>query len=236
MAIQQIKLPDGSVFNLEEWLHWPSFSVVEGAAGSNVNLRAFSYVIGDRVPQAGAVTGGPRQATESDTNWVTKSRANHDEAIVVFAITNEYFALEGSQAPIGNGAAQLAATAPILTGTNLRWMQLLMMQELFVGANISKPMASAPLEYYGQGIGAVAYPSGDALTIALGPTSLNLNYGTAGNINPVNNQRLWPMPVMVDSDRVMYVKLTTPGGKLEHVDQDWRLRIYLDGVKRRPVA
>ena len=48
MAIQQIKLPDGSVFNLEEWLHWPSFSVVEGAAGANVNLRAFSYVIGCR--------------------------------------------------------------------------------------------------------------------------------------------------------------------------------------------
>lgn len=238
MAIQKIRLPNGQSFNLEEWLHWPSFSVVECAAGSNVNLRAFSYVVGDRIPQAGAVAGGARAATESDTNWVTKSRANHDEAIVVFAITNEFFALEAdAPAPIDGTATQTAGPSPIFTGTNLRWLQLLMMQEFFVGANISKPMASAPLEYYGQGCGAVAYGSGDALTVA-GPgiTTVNLDYGTAGNINPVLNQRRWAMPVMVASDRVMYVKVTTPGGALANVTQDFRLKITLDGVKRRPVA
>jgi hypothetical protein len=98
-------------------------------------------------------------------------------------------------------------------------------------------MASAPFEYYGQGLGAVAYPSGDSLAINLGgPASLNLNYGTAGEINPMRNQRRWAMPVMVASDRVMYIKLTTPNGALTEVDQAWRLRVYLDGVKRRPVA
>jgi hypothetical protein len=237
MAIQKIRLPNGQSFNLEEWLHWASFSVVEGAAGANVNLRAFSYVVGDRVPQAGAVPGGSRSATESDTNWVTKSRVNHDEAVVVFAITNEVFAIEGSNAPIDSQNSQVAATAPIFTGTNLRWLQLLLMEEFFVGANISKPMASAPFEYYGQGIGAVAYSSGDSLDISIGgPTSLNLNYGTAGEINPIRNQRRWAMPVMVHSDRVMYVKFTTPGGSLTEVDQAWRIRVYLDGIKRRPVA
>ena len=239
MAIQKIRLPDGQSFNLEEWLHWPSFSVVEGAAGANVNLRAFSYVVGDRVPQAGAVTGGARMATESDTNWTTKSRANHDEAIVVFAITNEFWAIENSPpAPVTNGNTQVMETSPIFTGTNLRWMQLLLMQEFFVGANISKPMASAPLEYYGQGIGAVAYGSGDSLDVALGGgiVTMNLNYGTAGDINPVRNQRRWAMPVMVHSDRVMYGKFTTPGGALTNVDQDWRIKMILDGVKRRPVA
>lgn len=239
MAIQKIRLPNGQTLNLEEWLHWPSFSVVECAAGSNVNLRAFSYVVGDRVPQAGAVAGGPRSATESDTNWVTKSRANHDEAIVVFAITNEYWALEAdAPAPITGAPAQCAAVSPIFTGTNLRWLQLLMMQEFFVGANISKPMASAPLEYYGQGTGAVAYGSGDPLTVTgLGPIgTINLDYGTAGDINPVLNQRRWAMPVMVASDRVMYAKLSTPGGALTNVTQDFRIKITLDGVKRRPVA
>lgn len=239
MAIQRVRLPNGQSYNLEEWLHWPNFSVVEGAAGVNVNLRAFSYVVGQNVPQAGAISTGARAATDADTNQVARSRINHDEAFIVFSITNEFWAIEGSTnqdstyavAPLDN-----AATAPVLSGTNLRRIQQQMMQELFIGANISKPMASAPFEYYGQGIGAVAYGSGDALAIANGgATALNLNYGTAGNINPKLNQRRFILPIFIHSDRVMYAKLHTPAGALT-VDQDWRLKVILDGMKRRPVA
>jgi len=240
MAIQQIRLPDGSTYNLEEWLHWPTYSVVEGAAGANVNLRAFSYVVGNNVPQAGVISSGARQATEADTNMVAKSRANHDEAFIFFAITDEFFALEGttdSNSFFPAGPPAVAATAPLLTGTNLRWFQLLMLQEFFVGANISKPMARAPMAYYGQGVGAQGFGPGTPTAVAVGPaTALNLNYGTAGLVNPVDNQRRWQMPVMVESDRVMYARLSTPGGALTAVDQDWRIRVILDGVKRRPVA
>ena len=118
--------------------------------------------------------------------------------------------------------------------------------ELFVGAGITKPMASAPLEYYGQGIGAVAYGSGDALTIAQGgATSLNLNYGTGGSINPRNNQNRWQLPVYIHSDRVMFVKLFTPNGAgiagnstgdMAANNQAFQLKVYMDGLKRRPVA
>ncbi|MHC4717523.1 MAG: hypothetical protein ACYS5V_11170, partial [Planctomycetota bacterium] len=113
----------------------------------------------------------------------------------------------------------------------------------FIGANINKPMASAPLAYYGQGIGAVAFGSGDAMAIADGPSlALNLDYGTAGSISP-ENQRRWQLPVYIHSDRVMYARLRTPGGagvagtgSMRDIDQDYQLKVYLDGLKRRPVA
>lgn len=239
MAIDKIRLQNGEEYELEEWLHWPLYSVVEGAAGASVNLRAFSYVVGNNVPQAGAISTGARAATDADTNQVVRGKVNHDEAFIVFSMTNEWWAIEGSTnqdstyavAPFDN-----SATAPLLSGTNLRLIQLYMMQQLFVGAGISKPMASAPMEYFGQGIGAVAYGSGDALTIANGGASaLNLNYGTAGPINPTRNQRGFAMPILVHSDRVMHVRLSTPAGALT-VDQDWRTKVILDGMKRRPVA
>ena len=239
MPINRIRLPNGESFNIEEWLHWPLFSVVEGAAGVGVDLRAFSYVVGGTVPQAGAISTGRRDATEADTNHDAASRMGHDEAFICFSLTYEHFALEGSlnqdsvftTPPLDN-----AAVAPILSGTNLRIMQRLVMIELMVGAGISKPQASAPLAYYGQGVGAVAFGSGDALAIANGgATALNLNYGTGGRVSP-ENQRRWQLPVTIHSDRVFYVKIHTPAGALAGEDQDWRLRIIADGLKRRPVA
>lgn len=247
MAIKNVRLPQrmgGGEFNLEEWLHWPLYSAVEAQAGVAIDLRCFSYVVGQNVPQAGAISSGARTATPSDTNQVARSRINHDEAFVAFSLTYEHWALEGttnSDSVFPAPPLDDAAVAPILRGTNLRIFQREMMMELFVGANISKPMASAPFSYYGQGIGAVGYGSGDALTIANGgATSLNLNYGTGGCIMP-ENQRRWHLPVQIDPDRVMYVRLRTPAGALAQggmadVDQDYRLKVYLDGLKRRPVA
>ncbi len=238
MAINQIKLPNGEVFKIEEWLHWPLFSTIEGAAGSSVNLRAFSYIIGQKVPQAGAISTGSRQATISDTNQVVRSKINHDEAFILYSMTYEHFALEGSanqDSVYNNAPFNDAAVAPILRGTNLRIMQRDMMVDLMVGAGITKPAARAPLSYINQGIGAVAWGSGDALGIANGgATSLNLNYGTGGPVSP-SNQRMYAMQVFIQSDRTMSLKLATPAGAMP-VDQDWRLKFYLDGLKRRAVA
>lgn len=251
MAIKRIKLAEGMVVEIDEWLHWPQFSTIEVGSATGFDLRAFSYVVGGNIPQATgavAIPTGARTATEADTNQVARSRMNHDEAFITFSMTYEHFAID-AVANISNYAnppADTDATPPIFSGTNLRILQLQVMMELFVGAGISKPMASAPLEYYGQGIGAVAYGSGDALTIAVGgATALNLNYGTGGSINPRCNQRRWQLPVFINSDRVMFVRLHTPNGAgiagnstgdMAAVNQAFALRVYMDGLKRRPVA
>jgi len=245
MAIQTIKMPDGRSVEISEWLHWPVFSTVEGQGGidsgidplglgfgAKTDLKLFSYVVGARIPQAGTVSTGPRISTETDTNQVARNRVNQDEALLIFSMTYEVFALD-DDTQIPGLPNNIQSVEPALSGTNLRRMQRDMMFELYVGAKISKPQARAPLSYYGQGVGAPAWGSGDAL--ALGAETLNLNYGTAGCVSP-HNQRRWQLPVYVHADRVFNCKLSTPGGTIRGLSQDWRFRGYVDGLKKRPVA
>jgi len=231
-SIRTIRIGDKE-FALDEWSHWPLYTTVEGAANFNVSLRGFSYIVGQTVPKTGTVA--QRIALISDTNQATRARINRDEAYICFAMTYETFALEGS-----NNSAYTTppldeeSAAPMLSGTNLRMMQMQLMLELFLGANINKPMASAPLSWYGQSAGAFVTGSGDAVTIANGAaTAINMNYGTAGELS-ANNQRRWILPVEINSDTPMYSLLSSPAGIL-NVDQNWRMRQYLDGLKRRPV-
>lgn len=235
MAIKEIRLPDSTVVTIDEWLQWPAFSTFEASKDVALDVRIFSYVVGGRIPTSGTVAGGPRGANITDTNWVARSRVNHDEAYIWYSITYEHFALENSE-PYAQNPPDLQATQPILRGTNLRTLQKDVMLDLFVGADITKPQASAPLSYYGQGVGASASGTGNSLLISQGAaTQLELNYATAGGVSP-RNQRQWALPIYVHSDRVAYCKLTSPGGIMPNLDQDYSLRVYLDGLKRRPVA
>lgn len=219
-------------FALDEWSHWPLYTTVEGAAGVNVSLRGFSYTVGQTVPKVGTIP--QRIALITDTNQSVRARINRDEAYICFAMTYETFALEGSNSTYPNVPLDEEAAAPMLSGTNLRMMQMQLMLELFLGANINKPMASAPLSWYGQSAGAYVVGSGDAVAISNGPAAaLNMNYGTAGELS-ADNQRRWILPVEINSDTPMYSKLSSPQGTLS-VDQNWRMRQYLDGLKRRPV-
>lgn len=245
MAIQTIKLPDGRTVEINEWLHWPIFSTVEGQGGINagadplglgngaaIDLRLFSYVVGQQIPQAGAPAAGRRTSTESDTNQVARNRVNQDEAMLIFSMTYEIFAMD-DDTDIPGLPNNIQSVEPAMSGSNLRRLQRDCMYELFVGSGIGKPQARAPLAYYGQGVGAPAWGSGDAL--ALGAQTLNLNYGTAGCPTP-GNQRRWQLPVYIHSDRKMNARLYSPGGQIVGLSQDYRFRGYLDGLKRRPVA
>lgn len=225
MAIKTIKMPDGKLVEIDEWLHWPQFSTVEFTAASSVNLRLFTYVVGQRVPAQGVAA---RNATESDTNQVARARMNHDESFIAFNMTYEPFALT-SDTSAGSPALTLAV-APAILATNLRRLQRDLMVDLFVGAGITKPMARAPLSYYGQGVGSPAWGTGDAVAVGV-----HISYGTGGRISPLN-QRRWNLPVFIESDRVMFVHLHSPPGAVVGLGQNIRLRWYIDGLKRRPVA
>jgi len=233
MAIEKIKLADGTEINVEEWLMWPLFStgIGEATGGNGVGgeLRLFEYIVGDNLPQLGTPAGAPIAAGVADTNQVVRGKINHDEGFICFNLTYEVFALETTAAV----QAKVYGPEPIFTGTNLRRMQRDCMLEMFVGAGITKPQVSAPLEYYGQGVGAVAFGSGDQFET--GATDIALDYGTGGPICP-QNQRRWHLPVKIDADRDMFVSLRTPEGAIRGLTQDWRLRVYMDGLKRRPVA
>jgi len=232
MAIKKVHLPDGSDVVIDEWLHWPTFSTIEFAAGVALNLRAFTYVQGQNVPQQGVVPSGPRTATETDTNQVSRTRMNHDEAYLVYAITYEHFALSDALIP-GKDPGDpsiLLAPAPVLLSQNLRRLQRDCVIELLVGAGIRKPQFRAPFAWVGQSAGAPAYASGDQVA-----PNVAFSYGTGGQVC-AKNQRSLQLPIFIQSDRVMFLTMRSEYGAITDLTQDVRLRWYLDGLKRRPVA
>ena len=230
MAIKKVHLPDGSEVIIDEWLHWPQYSVIEFGAGVALNLRAFTYVQGQNVPQQGVSPGGARTATESDTNQVSRTRMNHDEAYLAYAVTYEHFALSDATIPDASPGGILVAPAPVLSSDNLRRLQRDVVVELRIGAGILKPQFRSPFSWIGQSVGAPAWSSGDTLAAGIA-----FSYGTAGEMT-AKNQRRWNLPIFIQSDRVMFMQIKSEQGAITDLDQAVRLRWYLDGLKRRPVA
>lgn len=229
MAINQIRLPNGEQVTIDEWLHWPLYSTIEFAAGISVNLRAFTYVQGQRVPQQGAVTGGSRTAGPNDTNQVARTRMNHDEAFLAYSLTYESFALSDAYADAPANLV-LSSPAPVLSAQNLRRLQRDIVVSFTIGAGIDKPQFRAPLSWVDQGVGAPAYGSGDQPSAGVA-----FNYGTAGCVTP-KSQRQWKLPIYVASDRIMHLNLKSAYGAITDLNQDVSMRWYIDGLKRRPVA
>jgi hypothetical protein len=233
MAIREIRMPDGTNLKLDEWVHYPLYSTIEFARFSKINLKAFSYTVGQQVPTEGLAK---RTATEADTNQVVRGRTNHDEAMVVYSITYEIFGLSnGSVDPSASATTPLAATAPQYSRHNLLALQRSMLVELFVGANINKPQLRAPFSRIAQSIGPSIHGTTLA-TVAAGPTLTlgGTDLATGGRLSASNQWRL-EIPIYIESDRVFNVRCSTPE-RLSDMNQDTRLRLVLDGMKRRPVA
>lgn len=226
MAMDTVRLPNGEEVVFDEWLHFPQYSTVEWASTASVNLRAFTYVAGQRVPSVGLAA---RTSDESDTNQVAKGRMNWDESYRVFSMTYEVFALSDASITLSPNVI-VAGESPVITALNLRRMQRDLLIELIVGADIEKPQIRAPFSYFHQGIGAWAYGSGDQ------PDGLSaVSYGTGGQPRWAS-QRRYPFPVKIGSDNVMYLKIFSATSTVLGLTQDIRLRWYLDGVKRRPLG
>jgi len=224
MAVKEIRLPDGRNVVIDEWLHWPLYSTVEFAATAGVQLRAFSYVRGQRVPSNGL---GSRLATQADTNMNQRQMMSYDESFVMYAITYEAFALSST------GANPVVGAPPVLQGVNLRRLQRDLEIELILGAGQTKPQLRYTMSYLPQSVGAEAYGNE-------GSATLSVSYGTAGAIKPSNQRRL-ELPINIPSERQMYLKVFSPFGTISNgaaspdLTQDVRLRFWLDGMKRRPV-
>lgn len=226
MAMESVRLPNGDEVVFDEWLHFPQYSTVEWASTAAVNLRAFTYVAGQRVPSTGLTT---RIADESDTNQVAKGRMNWDESYRVFSMTYEIFALTDGSISLSPNVI-ITGEEPVFTSTNLRRLQRDLVIELIIGADIEKPQVRAPFSYFHQGLGAWAYGSGDK------PDVLSaVNYGTGG-LPKWSSQRRYPFPVKIGSDNVMYLKIFSALSTISGLSQSVRMRWYLDGVKRRPLG
>lgn len=228
MAMENVRLPNGEVVVFDEWLHWPLFSTIEWGATSAVNLRAFTYVVGQKVPSKGI---SPKTtANPSHTNQVSKSRMGWDEGFRVFSMTYEVFGR--TDATITDASPDiLVAEAPMFSALNLRRLQRDLLVKLLVGIEQKKGQVRAPFSYFHQGVGPVYYGSGDAPD-----ANQAIAAGTGGDVAWAS-QRRYPFPVVIDSDRHMQLHVhASPTGAVSGLTQDVQMRWYLDGVKRRPLG
>lgn len=239
MAIREVRLPDGTNVVIDEWLDWPQYSTVEFAAGAQLSkFSAYTYVVGQRIPQTGAVTGGPRTATDADTNQVARARMNQDESYLIYSLTYDIYALSDSEIEDGTPIPLTVTFAPAVRSQNIRRLQRDIIVEILVGTGITKPMLRYPFAWIGQGPGAKPYGSGWAGPGGETPTIYNV--GSASCYGPApQSQRTLALPIYVHNDRRFVLQMTSfslAGGAMTDLDQDIRLRWHISGLKRRPVA
>lgn len=234
MAVKEIRLPDGRNVVIDEWLHWPLYSTVEFAGGASINLRAFSYVRGQRVPVAGTIPGSPRLATAADTNMAQRQQMAFDESFVMYSITYEAFAapvkVRDEEDP--PEITDVFSSGGEILGSDLRALQRDLMIELILGAGQTKPQLRYPFSFVPQSVGAQAFAS----SFAGGPPAVSANVGTGGAIHSGNQRRL-ELPINIPSQRQMYLRVYAPTGTVAGLQTSAiRLRFWLDGMKRRPVV
>lgn len=225
MANNVVKLPDGQEIVIDEWLHWDTYSTIEFAGQTKVELYAFRYTVGQQVPSVGLAK---RTSTLADTNMIAQGRANNDEEFIVYGLHYEMFALtDGAQDPsVFPAAGNLAGEAPGISVHNLRVLQQQALVEFYLGAKITKPQIRAHFVALGQSIGPSVHgttnPAGNAFR----------SEGTNGPITPANQHKL-ELPMTIESDRMVKLKFFTPS-TLSLMNQSISLRFHLDALKRRP--
>lgn len=239
MAIKDIVLPDGKRIVIDEWLHQPLYSTVEFAQADGISLRAFTYVPGGQIPRSSSMA--QRQANDRDTNLSKRQGMPWDQSLIVYSTTYEIFALsDAGTYTTATSAAGLEAEAPAVSATNLKILQRFLMWDLVVGAGMRKPQYRSPFAYVGQSVGSPSWAAGDGLD-PLG--NIRWSSGTGGNIHALN-QRKFELPIYIAQDQVFYLGIYAPTGTLSAtntgtsagLNQDIRIRAYLDGMQRRPVA
>jgi hypothetical protein len=229
-SFNSVRLPDGNVVALAEWLHQPKWSTAEWDSAAAPDLRLFNYVRGGNVSSIGLTK---RQATDEDTNMVKRRSMNQDESLIVFAITYEIFGISA----LADSSDQAVTPIPLLSSADLRRLQRDLMFELRIGG-LKKPQISVPFVWLHQSIGPTMFVSGDT-----GATVTHIDAATGGSTNAKNQEQL-RLPIYIGGfgeqarpgNSMMFEGhlYNSYGGAIQGLNQDIRIRVYLDGLGKRP--
>ncbi len=241
--IVELKLADGRVVAFVDWTDRPQFSTIEILSGTTQQeMDLFQYVQGDPVPAfAPVAVTGSRTANELDTNMAVPGAMASTEELMVYAIRPEIFRRHVEIAATPDFAAPQPLTAGEPSPTPL--MLAVMHHRLLLSLEISqKVYAMGGLGYFNFGAGMMAPSSEGALW----------NYGFQG-LPAQSAVRTNVVPQHIGGEEKFKVRLTFSDdgtgqgieigeGGLEVAEQGSdptrfaRIRIYLDGLYKRPVS
>lgn len=240
--IWKIRTPDGNTVQPGDWTGAePLYSVVEIAEGNLTLLTAFSYGIGNSdVP--GSI--GPRRATEADTNLQGEgNRLPENEELICFNIAVEVFAIGGP----GDSTSDLI---PQSDPPEVSLLNMLRLQRDLLGtmriASVNKRYIEAPIGYFPASTGVLNFASGARTSNSDGASGfVSANNGS----HNAHDIRQLASPLRVKGGETFGFDFITGPGAIQGLnvngeDPDTgnpipgrlRLRTFLDGYRRRPVA
>jgi hypothetical protein len=228
--VWKIRLPDGRTLTPGDWTSAePLWSTVEIGAGAFPVLTAFSYGQGGDVP--GSV--GPRESTLVDTNLEGEgSRLPENEELIVFNISVEVFRIGDTY------ASPDVDTVPSADAPDVDLLDMLRLQrDLLIVFRIAfvKEYTRSPLSYWPASTGVAAVYAG-GLNAAGVSGFLSANNGSWD----ADEGRVLASPLYVQGGESMQVDVKSGPGQVEGLnvgtESRMRLRIFLDGYRRRPVA
>lgn len=226
----KVRLPNGNVLTPGDWTSAaPLWSTVEISTAAFGVLTAFSYSEGGDVP--GSV--GPRQSTKADSNLEGEgNRLPENEELIIYNVGVEIFKTGAALAT----AAFPDADAPHVPLTDMLRLQRDIIIELRIAA--VKNYTRAPLSYWPAGTGLASMYSGGRSRVSAGAPNGEV---PANNGAPsVDGRRELASPFYVAGGESLAVDVKAGPGSVTNLnlasDARYRLRIFLDGYRRRPVA
>lgn len=236
--LEKVRLPNGDVVTPGDWTDAESlWSTVEIAEGAFTVLSAFSYGV------TGAVVPGSindRKPTIADTNLRGEGgRLPEDEELIIFNIAIEVFAIGGP----GGATADLIPNAdpPDVSALNLLRLQRDLIAQLRI-ASVNKIYIDPPVSYFPASTGTLNYTSGARSNLSSGASG----YVAANNgSHQADDIRKLASPNRVKGGESFAVDFRPGPGQIVGLNVNGnggtpvgrlRLRTFLDGYRRRPVA
>lgn len=236
MQLYQVRLPNGCVVAPGDFTSAePLYSTIELAPGNFNVLSAFSYGRGGDVP--GSV--GPRQSNYADTNLEGEgNRIPENEEIFIYSLAIEVFML---------GVEDSAALdvippteAPFVSVMNILRAQRDLLVETKIGTD-AKRYTHAPLSWFPGGTGVEQWNSGAVSLAGTGYFAGN-NGGTS-----TYDSRQFASPLHAEGGETFTVDFSPGPGSVVGLNLDTtppagtvegrlRLRTFLEGLRRRPMA
>lgn len=233
----KVRTPDGNVYSPGDWTGAePLWSTIEIGEDSQQVLRAFSYANG-----SAAVPGsiGPRKANDADTNLRgAGGTLPESEELICFNISIDVFAIGGPGDAADDAIPQ--SDPPEVSALNLLRLQRDVIVEFKI-ASVNKVYIQAPVSYFPAAQGVKQFTSGARSELSDGADG----YVSAQNGSPNAHEiRELASPLRVKGGEPFAVDFICGPGEITGLnvnsngndDGRLRLRTFLDGYRRRPVA